>query len=390
MSEEKMLLEFMKKHTDEFMEMLKEAVTLESPTEGNKEDLKKCRDYFERSFSKIGFTCSIVPSNDSRYGDHLLMELGDGDEQVLFVGHYDTVYEKGAFGSLWEQEDTKVWGPGVFDMKGGIVQVFMVAKALKELSLLPENKKIVFLLTSDEEAGSPSSHMHYKELAKKSKASFVMEPTFGDYSGLLTIGRYARGNYTFIAEGRPAHSGQEPENAESGLKELAQQAIYLESLTDLEKDVTIACTSFNSGNTGWPTVPGVGELTIDARFSSAEIAKKFDSQFQNLKPYNPEVKITTKGGIEKPPFDEKDPVHKALYERAKKVGEKFDLEMEGFVGRAGTDGNFTASVGSPTLDGMGMSGDFAHQPGKEYINTDDIAVRGAFVASMVLEVLKNE
>src|SRR5699024_117490 len=131
-----------------------------------------------------------------------------------------------------------------------------------------------------------------KELAKKSKASFVMEPTFGTYSGLLTIGRYARGNYTFVAEGKPAHSGQEPENAESGLKELAQQAIYLESLTNLEKGVTIACTSFNSGNAGWPTVPGVGELTIDARFSSAEIAKKFDSQFQNLKPYNPEVKIT--------------------------------------------------------------------------------------------------
>ncbi|ALX50182.1 M20/M25/M40 family metallo-hydrolase [Lentibacillus amyloliquefaciens] len=390
MSEEKMLLEFMEKHIDEFMEMLKEAVTLESPTEGNKEDLKKCRDYFERSFSKIGFKCNIVPSNDGRYGDHLLMELGEGDEQVLFVGHYDTVYEKGAFGTMWEQEGTKVWGPGAFDMKGGNVQVFMVAKALKELGMLPENKKIVFLLTSDEEAGSPSSHMHYKELAKKSKASFVMEPTFGDYSGLLTIGRYARGNYTFVAEGKPAHSGQEPEKAESGLKELAQQAIYLESFTDLEKGVTIACTSLNSGNAGWPTVPGVGELTIDARFSSAEIAKEFDSQFQNLKPYNSEVKIRTKGGIEKPPFNEKDPAHKALYESAKKVGKKFDLEMEGFVGRAGTDGNFTASVGSPTLDGMGMSGDFAHQPGKEYINTDDIAVRGAFVASMVLEVLRNK
>ncbi|TRM12052.1 M20 family metallopeptidase [Lentibacillus cibarius] len=296
MSEEKVLLEYMEKHTDEFLGMLKEAVNLESPTEGDKEDLKKCREYFERKFSEIGFKCSVIPSNDSRYGDHLLMELGEGDEQVLFVGHYDTVYSKGTFGDMWKQEGTKVWGPGVLDMKGGDVQVYMVAKALKELSLLPENKKIVFLLTSDEEAGSPSSHIHYKEIAKKSKASFVMEPTFGDYPGDLTIGRYARGNYTFVAEGKPAHSGQEPENAESGLKELAQQAIYLESLTDLENGVAIACTCLNSGNAGWPTVPGFGELTIDARFSSADMATEYDSLFKNLKPFNPEVKITTKGG----------------------------------------------------------------------------------------------
>ncbi|UJL47453.1 M20/M25/M40 family metallo-hydrolase [Virgibacillus sp. NKC19-16] len=390
MSEEKMLLEYMEKHNEEFLDMLKEAVNLESPTEGDKEDLKKCRDYFERTFSEIGFKCNVVPSNDSRYGDHLLMELGEGDEQVLFVGHYDTVYEKGAFGDVWKQEGTKVWGPGVFDMKGGDLQVYMVGKALKELSLFPKNKKIVFFLSSDEEAGSPTSHMHYKELAKKSKASFVVEPTFGDYSGGLTIGRYARGNYTFVAEGKPAHSGQEPENAESSLKELAQQAVYLESLTDLENGVAIACTCLNSGNAGWPTVPGFGELTIDARFSSADIAEKYDSLFQNLKPFNSEVKITTKGGIEKPPFDENHAAHRALYENAKEVGKRFNMDMTGDIGRAGTDGNFTASVGCPTLDGMGMSGDFAHQPGKEYINTDDIAVRGAFVAHMVLEVLRGE
>ncbi|WP_080872808.1 M20/M25/M40 family metallo-hydrolase [Oceanobacillus timonensis] len=390
MSEEKMLLEYMEKHNEAFLDMLKEAVKLESPTEGNKADLEKCRDYFARIFSSIGFKCHVVPSNDSRYGDHLYMEFGEGDEQILFVGHYDTVYEKGTFGSLWEQEGTKISGPGAFDMKGGDVQVYMVVKALKELELLPENKKIVFFLSSDEEAGSPTSHRHYQELAKKSKASFVMEPTFGDCTAGLTTGRYSRGNYTFVVEGSPAHSGQEPEKAESGLKELAEQAIYLESLTDLEKGVTVACTCLNSGNAGWPTVPGNGELTIDARFSSEKIAKKYDSLFQNLEPFNAKVKITTKGGIEKPTFDEKDAAHRKLYELAKEVGKMFDMNMKGYVGRAGTDGNFIASVGCPTLDGMGMSGDFAHQPGKEYINTEDIAVRGAFVARMVLEVLRSE
>src|SRR5690625_2909033 len=112
MSEAQKLLEYMEQHNDEFLEVLKEAVYLETPTEGAKKDLEKCRNYFANIFSDIGFKCSVIPSEDSRYGDHLLMELGEGDEQVLFVGHYDTVYEKGAFGDIWREEDSKVWGPG--------------------------------------------------------------------------------------------------------------------------------------------------------------------------------------------------------------------------------------------------------------------------------------
>lgn len=381
------LLDYMEKHNSEFLEILKEAVVIETPTEGDKANLQTCRNYFAKIFSDIGFTCTVVPSNDERYGEHLLMELGEGDEQVLFVGHYDTVYAKGAFGELWKREGQKVWGPGTLDMKGGDIQVYMVAKALKELDLLPKNYKISFLLSADEEAGSYSSHDYYKELAQKSKATFVMESARGDYVGGLKIGRYGRGNYTFVAEGKSAHSGQEPENAESGLIELAQQATYLESLTDEKKGVIVACTCLTSGHAGWPTVPGNGELTIDARFSSAEIAKEYDALLQNLSPFNSEVTIRTKGGIEKPPFDWKDPKHQALYDMAKSIGKEFGMEMKGIITKGGSDGNFTASVGCPTLDGMGMSGDFVHQPGKEYINTDDIAVRGAFVARMVLEVL---
>lgn len=389
MTEAELLMDYMEKHNYEFLRLLKESVRLESPTEGDKRALEKCRDFFAETFSEIGFTCTVVPSNDSRYGDHLLMELGTGDEQVLFVGHYDTVYAKGSFGDLWKVEGTKVYGPGVLDMKGGDLQVYMVAKALKELRLLPDNMKIVFFLSSDEEAGSYSSYMHYEKLARKSKAAFVMESAKGDDIGGLKIGRYGRSNYTFIAEGKPAHSGQEPEKAESGLMELAKQAIYLESLTDLDKGVTVACTCLESGNSGWPTVPGDGKLTIDARFSSAELATEYDELFNNLKPFNPEVKLIAQGRIEKPPFDEKKSEHKALYSKAIDIGKEFEMNMEGIITRGGSDGNFTASVSCPTLDGMGMSGDFVHQPGKEYINADHVAKRGAFVARMVLEVLRS-
>lgn len=389
MAEANVLLQYMEQHQDEFLDLLKQAVLLESPTEGAKEDLQKCREYFAELFASIGFNVTVVPSNDERYGDHLLLEFGEGNEQILFVGHYDTVYAKGAFGELWRQEGTRIWGPGVLDMKGGNIQVYMVAKALQELNLIPENKKIVFFLSADEEAGSYTSHMHYKELAKKSKAAFVMESAIDDDPGGLKIGRFGRGNYAFMAKGKPAHSGQEPEKAESGLIELAKQAVYLEGLTNLKEGVTVACTSLVSGDAGWPTVPGDGKLTIDARFATTELAEKYDQLFKQLKPFNKQVQITTTGGIEKPPFDENEPQHRALYELAKEIGKEFGLEMKGVVTRGGSDGNFTASVGCPTLDGMGMTGKYLHQPGKEYINTDTVAVRGAFVAKMALEVLRN-
>src|SRR5699024_8910303 len=365
MDEANILLKYMEEHQDEFLSILKEAVYLESPTEGRKEDLKKCREYFATLFESVGFNCKTIPSNNHRFGDHLYMELGSGEEQILFVGHYDTVYAKGSFGELWNQQGNKVWGPGVLDMKGGNVQVYMVAKALQELKLLPDNKKIVFLLTADEEAGSYTSHKLYEQIAKKSEAAFVMESAKGDDLGGLKIGRYGRGNYTFIAEGQSAHSGQEPENAESSLIELAKQAVYLEGLTDEEKNAVVACVSLNSGDAVWPTVPGIGYLNIDARFATTKFAKKYDEIFQNLNSFNPKVKITTQGGIEKPPFDEKEYKNKAIYQHAQRIGLELDMEMQGIITRGGSDGNFTAAAGCPTLDGMGMTGDYLHQPGKE-------------------------
>lgn len=388
--ENKALLDYMEKNNEVFIEALKKAVLLESPTEGNKDDLKKCRNYFEELFSSIGFNCTVVPSNDKRYGDHLLMEYGEGKEQILFVGHYDTVYPKGEFGhSLWEREGSKVTGPGVLDMKGGNVQVYMVVKALIDLNLMPKDKKIVFFLSADEEAGSYSSKDHFMNHAKESKAAFVMESAMGDYIGGLKNGRFGRGNYTFLAEGKTAHSGLEPYRAESGLIEMAKQAVALEELTDYDKVVTVACTCLNSGNAGWPTVPGDASLTIDARFSTMELAQEYDKRFQKLKSFNPKVTITTDGGIEKPPFDNKAQQNKALYEKAVEIGKEFNMKMEGKVVMGGSDGNFTSAVGCPTLDGLGMTGDFVHQPGKEYINLDCVAKRGAFLSKLVLEVLKS-
>jgi len=391
MRREEILLNYMNDHSDEFVALLKEAVLLESPTQGDKNDLAACRDYFSSLFTKIGFTCSVVPSEDGRYGDHLLMEYGNNDNKILFVGHYDTVYLKGSFEPLWRVDGKKAFGPGALDMKGGDIQVYMICKALIDLDMLPSNCGITFFLSSDEETGSLSSRKHYEYHARRSKAAFVMESAKGDYIGGAKIGRFGRGVYSFFAHGLQAHSGLEPSRAESGLRELAKQAVYLEDLTFYDKNnetLTVACTCLESGNAIWPTVPGDGVLTVDVRYSSEQLADKYDAFFQGLKSFNPKVRLETKGGINKPPFDKDNSGNKALYDKAIEVAKVFGIELKGEVIMGGSDGNFTSAVGCPTLDGLGMTGDFVHNP-KEYINLDCVPLRGAMVAELVLRTLEN-
>lgn len=397
--EMKKLLDYMQNHTEEFLSLLKETTLIETPTEGDKNDLAACRDCFAHMFSLLGFNSRVVPSGDARYGDHLLMEYGDGGQPLLIIGHYDTVYHKGSFSKdIWQIEGNRLIGPGVLDMKGGIVLTYMAIKALQSLDLLPAGK-IAFFLSSDEEAGSHASRMHFETWARKSKAAFVVESSVGvegDYIGGLKSGRFGRSTYTFAAQGKSAHSGLEPECAESALIELARQAVALEGLSDygdLNKEtdntsvVTIGCTSMHSGDAGWPTIPGGGELSIDARFSTAELMAEYDKILREPKPFNPNVQIDVSGGIEKPPFDSGLPGNKALQERAVRIGKELGIEMAPRIVRSGSDGNFASATGCPTLDGMGVTGNYAHQPGKEYLRLDHIPFRGAFLAGMIAEVL---
>lgn len=372
---------------------------------------------------------TTVKSLDPRFGDHLLMEygrdagkaaeelqhwldsgrtqpkwkaeLGGASRQLLFGGHYDTVHNKGIFGEdLWKIDGDRAIGPGVLDMKSGDVLVWQIVRAFQELDLMPADARIAFFLSSDEEAGSYGSSALYQALAARSKAAFIVESSVGvegDYIGGLKCGRFGRGNYTFRAHGTPYHSGLNPTLAESGLIELAKQAVRLEEMTYFDRlnpetgekeTVTVGCTCLNSGNAGWPTVPGDGSLTIDARYSTGALAEHYDQLFRNMESFNPKVSITTEGGIEKPPFDKNLPGNKALQALALEVGAELGVEMHPGVVRGGSDGNFTASTGCPTLDGMGTTGGHVHQLG-EYINLSHLAFRGAFTAEMVLRVLES-
>ena len=430
MTRSKQLLQYMQDHQQDFLQALEGAVRRESPTEGDPGDLAACRAYFADLFRGIGFHVTVVKSLDSRFGDHLLLEYGPDagraaeklarwretrvpgtvpqwtretggvSRRLLFGGHYDTVHAKGVFGpDVWKVEGDRAVGPGVLDMKSGDVQVYLIARAFQELKLLPAGANLAFFLTSDEEAGSYGSSALYQALAARSRAAFIMESSVGvegDYIGGLKCGRFGRGNYTFRAHGVPYHSGLNPTLAESGLIELARQAVRLEELTYFDRvnpktgqleTVTVGCTCLHAGNAGWPTVPGDGSLTIDARYSTGELAEAYDRMFRQLEPFNPKVPITTEGGIEKPPFDKDLPGNRALQALALEVGAELGVEMHPGVVRGGSDGNFTASTGCPTLDGMGTTGGHVHQLG-EYINLSHVPFRTAFTAEMTLRVLE--
>lgn len=400
------LLNYMTEHKDEYLGILEKAVRLETPTEGDREDLDKCRAFFADLFRGIGCRVTEVESLDPRFADGIRIEFGNPDgRQLLFGGHYDTVHEKclfaKEFGDTWHVEGGKAIGPGVLDMKSGDCMVYMAMKAIKELNLLPDNANITFFLTGDEEAGSYGASKRYMEYAKESIAAFIMESSAGivgvdhDYIGGVKSGRYGRGNYTFHAHGTPYHSGLNPTLAESGLIELSKQAVALEEMTFFDRvnsetgkpeTVTVGCTCLDSGNAGWPTVPGDGALTIDARFSTVQLAEEYDAKFRNMKSFNPKVPITTTGGLEKPPFDKDLPGNKHLQELAVRLGGEFGVEIRHGMVRGGSDGNFTSAAGCPTLDGLGATGSHIHQLG-EYVNIDQLPFRMAFVTELALRVL---
>jgi len=322
-----MLLSSMEDNQSEFETLLEKAVRLESPTEGDKGDLSSCRDFFEGLFTAIGFRCTRL-SGGGRYGDHLLLEYGKGEDNLLFIGHYDTVFEKGSFTPLWRRDGDRAHGPGVLDMKGGILQIYRICKVLIQQNLLQEGKKLTVFLNSDEEPGSYSSQEYTKALAEKSLAAFIMEPSFNDSIGGLKVGRYGRSVYKLTAKGRSAHSGNEPEAAASALIELAKQAQILEAMSkkDGNGHLTVACTSLLSGNPAFCTVPGDGALTLDVRFSNQALGDQFDHAIRSLTPSNEDVALTVEGGQNKPPFDENAPHNKALFEKARLIGKDFGIE----------------------------------------------------------------
>lgn len=375
------LVEILKENQAEMLETLKQIVEKESPTR-DKVLTDELATFIAELFEKLTSGKTSIIQNEF-FGNHVRGEFGNSDEQILLLAHYDTVWNKGDIVEKipFKTEGDIAYGPGVFDMKGGIVQGLYALRALKETNA-QLNKKVVFLCTSDEELGSPSSQKLIEEEAKKSKYVLVLEPAISN-QGALKTARKGVGIFKLNVKGRAAHAGVEPERGISAILELSKQVTYLHELTDYSKGTTVNVGKITGGTTV-NVIAAEAEADIDLRVKTKAEFDRIIPIIKNLKPSMAGVKVRVAGGINRPPLERTDQVI-SLFNMAKKVAqENLGFKLEEKETGGGSDGNFTAPF-APTLDGLGAVGDGAHAL-NEHIIISQMPKRSALLSLMIMEL----
>ena len=267
-------------------------------------------------------------------------------------------------------------GPGVFDMKAGILLAWSAVKALQ-----PIPRPITVLLSSDEEAGSSSSRELIEREASASGTVLVLEPSLP--GGGLKTARKGVGRFTIMATGRAAHAGIDPSRGINAIQAIAHQILELQRMSDPQRGTTVTVGPVRGGsrvNVG----PAEAAVDIAVRASSNEEAARITAAIRALRPQLEGARVRVRGGFNRPPMERTTETGR-LFEIARRVAQELDIELqEGSTGGA-SDGNFTSSIGVPTLDGLGPIGDGAHAL-DEYVEIDSLPERAALIAGLISRV----
>jgi glutamate carboxypeptidase len=298
---------------------------------------------------------------------------------VLLLGHIDTVYELGMLKKMpWRNEGGNIFGPGVFDMKCGVVQMMYAISALKELrGGLP--RPVIVLLNSDEEVGSTASRKLTEKLAKQCEAVLVFEPAAGP-KGMCKTARKGVGNFRVMVRGRAAHAGLDFEKGASAVTELAKQIVRVSEFTDLKRGLTVN-PGIVRGGTRTNVVADFAEGEIDVRVVKARDGEMLERKFGKLRAFDRQCKVEVSGGMNRAPFERTAGVVK-LYKQARGLAVELGFELRETAVGGGSDGNFTAGMGIPTLDGLGAVGDGAHSQ-NEHVVVREIPRRAALAARLI-------
>jgi len=317
-------------------------------------------------------------------GSHLRITWAPGktkpQSQLLVLGHYDTVYASGTLAKMpFRRAAGRVFGPGVFDMKAGIVQALFALDAIQDRSA-PLTKKIVFLWTSDEEIGSESSRRLLETEAKRSDAVFVLEPALGP-EGLLKTARKGVGEAEIIVHGRASHAGLAPEKGVNAIHELALQMVRVNEWNDLRRGISVNA-GLVAGGTRPNVIPDCARTVLDLRALRIDDMRSIDKRLRALRPILPGAKLEVRGGFNRPPLERK--YSADLFKRASSLAKQIGFTIgEGTAG-GGSDGSLTAALGIPTLDGLGAVGDGAHSSG-EYVVARTMPQRAALLATLLVD-----
>lgn len=299
--------------------------------------------------------------------------------QTLVLGHSDTVWPLGTLARMpYREADGRLWGPGVLDMKAGIAFFVHAMRGLRELDV-PVSTRVVLLLNTDEEVGSDSSRRFTEAEARRSSSVLVLEPGTG-MDGKLKTARKGVGGYRVRVLGRAAHAGLDFERGANAVVELARQIERIAGFTNLARGITVS-PGIIAGGSRTNVVPDEARLEIDVRVQRLRDAPALDRRFRSLRPCDKRCRIEVEGGLNRPPM-ERLPGTVQLFRRARKLAAELGVELAESLSGGGSDGNFTAALGVPTLDGLGAVGEGAHAT-HESILADRIDDRTALLGKLV-------
>ncbi|MDR3635885.1 MAG: M20 family metallopeptidase [Isosphaeraceae bacterium] len=364
----------------EMVERLRSYVAHESPSR-DKPALDALAGIVRARLEAIGADVEIIPNMTG--GDHVRAHwrtaAGEGPP-ALILGHFDTVWPHGTLARLpFKVEGDRAYGPGVFDMKAGLVLVEFALRAIQILDLdVP--RPVVALFTSDEEIGSPTSRRWIEEQARQSAYALVLEPPLP--GGALKTARKGVGNFVVEADGKPAHAGIEPEKGISAIQEIAHQVLAIHALSRAPE--TTVNVGIIHGGTASNVVAAQAVARVDVRVSTRAEAERIERALHALRPVLPGALLKVSGCFNRPPM-ERTAGTEALFERARAISRTLGLELtEGSTGGA-SDANFTSAVGLPTLDGLGALGAGAHAE-DEHVIVDSLPERAALLAALLLDL----
>jgi glutamate carboxypeptidase len=362
---------------------IRDLVEIESPSD-NKAAVNRIAEAVAKKFSQLGGEVRFHQAKD--LGNHLQVDFPGkrAAQPLLLLGHYDTVYPLGTLTTMpCQVVGDKLTGPGVLDMKSGIALMLHALAALQDWhteewhGILP--RPVTVLLVSDEEVGSDSSRSITESLAKKAAAVLVLEPSYGS-QGAVKTARKGVGDYLVKVTGKASHAGLDFQKGVNAIRELAGQIEKISGFTELKKGLTVN-VGVVSGGSRTNVVPAEATAQVDVRIARMKDAAGIDKKMRSLRPINRKCKIEITGGINRPPMERTAGVA-ALYAQAKAIARELGWNLgEAAVG-GGSDGNFTAALGIPTLDGLGAIGDGAHAP-HEHILISELPRRAALIAALI-------
>ena len=374
----KNLSDLSKFHTEEVLAGLRTWVDMETPSFDGAA-VNRLMDHVEGEARELGATVTRTAGING-FGDVVAARMpwgGDGPG-ILVLSHLDTVHDVGTLETLpFRRDGDRIYGPGIYDMKGGAYLSLYACRHLLRQGLeapLP----ITLMFVPDEEINNPFSRPVIEAEARKAKYVLVAEPARD--GGRIVTARVGVGTFTVHAKGRPAHAGVCHREGRNAIKEMARQILAIEDMTDYERGIT-TCVGTISGGSRSNVVPAECTVEVDLRIPDDAAGAEMCERFSALRPVDPDVELTVTGGLLRPAYEMDEGIAK-MFAHARALAADIGFELVGMKTGGGSDGNFTAALGIPTLDGLGVDGDGAHTD-HEHLYVSSIAPRGSLMIRLM-------